>query len=435
MVFSNPAVVRRVNEAFIPVALKAALINNPPGGIEGGLLAEIGRSKPAPQGISSANSDGKVLTWALSFDDDASIETFLDHVAERYRQFPDAKKPVAAERFMKFSSRRLPDIADANQAMAIPATHAVDDRCPSRPAVESGTLVGRIIGRALDGKGVPLTETTRQENYMEARHEVSVASQKKLVSAARGSKRGTFKIPREFTLEVIGPAYLGQLDVDPFGKMPGSRNDKLTFEFWGEPVDPNEGKEVRIRIEGSSTAEGAQAVGSQRRGDGALWEHRVTLKWQGYADIKDGRVIRLTMLAEGDERLRWGNDRFHFGGEPDAAHLMAGRAIDLTCGVRYGLDLQSAAADEVVKGAATGGGSQAQTARRIEGKIQRLQAGVRMRQQAGKEMAPIARLMQQFGPLMQRQKIVEAEALLDRVLSILEGEPSGASPGIGDQKK
>ncbi len=90
VVFSNPEVVRRVNEEFIPVALKAAMVNNPPRGIEGALYAEIGRSKPAPQGICTVNSDGKVLAWALSFDDDRSILKFLDHVSDRYRQSPNA---------------------------------------------------------------------------------------------------------------------------------------------------------------------------------------------------------------------------------------------------------------------------------------------------------------------------------------------------------
>lgn len=271
---------------------------------------------------------------------------------------------------------------------------------------------------------------------MEARHEVSVVAQQKLVSAAGTAKREKFEIPKEFALEVIGSAYLGQLDVDPFGRMPGSRNDKLAFKLTGELVGAIEDKAERIRIEGESNAEGAQAVGGQGRGDGALWEHRVTLKWQGYADIKDGQVIRVTMLAEGDERLRWGNDRFNFGGEPDAAHLMAGRAIDLICGVRYGLISESAAADEVVKDATTTkGGAPGQTAQRIQGKIQRFQAGMQRRQQTGKDMAPIARLMQQFGPLMQRQEIAEAEAILDRVLSMLESEPSTASPRTGDRKK
>jgi hypothetical protein len=40
-VFSQDEVVRRVNEQFVPVALKAGHINNPPTAIEGQLYAEI----------------------------------------------------------------------------------------------------------------------------------------------------------------------------------------------------------------------------------------------------------------------------------------------------------------------------------------------------------------------------------------------------------
>jgi hypothetical protein len=46
-VFSNPNVIQRVNASFVPVALKAALVNQPPDDDEGRLYREIGRSRPA----------------------------------------------------------------------------------------------------------------------------------------------------------------------------------------------------------------------------------------------------------------------------------------------------------------------------------------------------------------------------------------------------
>ena len=96
-VFSNPDVIKRVNADFIPVALKAGLVNNPPGDEEGLLYREIERSKPAPQGICVVNSAGKVLNWTLMFDDDQSVLAFFDHAKQRFAKYPDAKKPVAAE--------------------------------------------------------------------------------------------------------------------------------------------------------------------------------------------------------------------------------------------------------------------------------------------------------------------------------------------------
>ena len=96
-VFSKPDVIKRVNADFIPVALKAALVNRPSDDEEGRLYREIARSRPAPQGICVVNSAGKVLNWTLMFDNDKSVLAFFDHARTRYAEFPDAKKPVAAE--------------------------------------------------------------------------------------------------------------------------------------------------------------------------------------------------------------------------------------------------------------------------------------------------------------------------------------------------
>jgi len=78
-VFSNAEVIKRVNADFIPVALKAGLVNNPPADDEGLLYREVERSKPAPQGICVVNSAGKVLNWVLMFDDDKNLLAFFDH--------------------------------------------------------------------------------------------------------------------------------------------------------------------------------------------------------------------------------------------------------------------------------------------------------------------------------------------------------------------
>ena len=77
-VFSNPDVIARIEKGFIPVALKAGKVMNPPAGIEGALYREFKRTQPAPQGICVANSSGKALVWALMFEDDPSVLKFLD---------------------------------------------------------------------------------------------------------------------------------------------------------------------------------------------------------------------------------------------------------------------------------------------------------------------------------------------------------------------
>ena len=350
VVFSNPEVVRRVNEEFIPVALKAAHVNNPPHGVEGELYAEISRSKPVPQGICTTNSSGKVLAWALSFDDDESILQFLEHVSDRYRQFPDAENPVTAERFMKFPSRKLADVEDTRKRVRIPEQHANGDRCPATPALERGTLVGRIIGRALGEDGKPVADTIRQEHYMEARFDVPVVLQEQLAAAIQQAAGKQFRIPSEFARGLVTHAFLGQLDVNPLGDVPGSRNERRAWEFSGQKIPSTDRENVRVHIQGESHVEGGQDGVLSPRTDGRLWEHRVTLHWQGYIDMKDNRITELVMIANGDERLQWGNAGFNLIAESDVEHLMAGHPIDLDCDVRYGLFAEPYSPDEVVEG-------------------------------------------------------------------------------------
>src|SRR5260370_32219770 len=163
-----------MNADFVPVALKAGLVNNPTFDEEGRLYREIGRSKPAPQGICVVNSAGKVLDWALMFDDDKSVLAFLDHTKKRFGQYPDAKKPFPAERYMKFPSQKLADVEDNGNVLPIVERHPEGERCPAKPRLQQGTIIARVFGRALDKDGKPVADTVRQENYVEDRFNVSV---------------------------------------------------------------------------------------------------------------------------------------------------------------------------------------------------------------------------------------------------------------------
>ena len=88
------------------MSLKAGLVNHPPDDEEGRLYREIARSRPLGQGICVVNPAGKVLEWVVSFNGDQEVIAFLDHALKRYEQYPDASKPVPAERFMHFPGRK-----------------------------------------------------------------------------------------------------------------------------------------------------------------------------------------------------------------------------------------------------------------------------------------------------------------------------------------
>ena len=331
VVFANPEVVRRINNEFIPVALKAGMVNNPPPGIEGKLYAEIGRSKPAPQGICTVNSDGKVLAWALSFDDDKSILDFLDHVRDRYRESPDATGPVAAERYMRFPGTRLDDIDDTRATLA---TTEAAHICPAGTVASPGTLTGRMIGRPLNTGGAPIPRSACQEEYVEATLTITPQQQAALLGAFEAADGDDFAVPTTFMRNILRQAYLGQLDASPLGDIPGSRNLHRQLSFTATMTE-QDGERILLRIDGESHIEGESG---KQMGffDEPMWEHRVTLSWQGYVQVDAGKITRVSMLAEGDEDFRWGAPKAGFPEKADATQLMAGHAIDFAGPVRYG---------------------------------------------------------------------------------------------------
>jgi hypothetical protein len=332
-VFSRPEVIRRVKADFVPVALKAALVNHPPRDPEGLLYREIGRSKPAPQGICVVNSAGKVLDWVLMFDDERSVLAFLEHARKRFHRYPDARKPVAAERYMKFPSEKLPDVEDSGKAALVLERHEKGTSCPGKLLLPRGTVVARLFGRALGKDGKPLADTLRQEHYVEDRFPVGVGMQERLAEALAGSGDRRFRLGDDLARLLVSHAYLGQLDVNPSGA-PGGKSGLVQCEFWGRRVSTAAGGLVRLAIEGRSKAAGASR---DVEGDGRRWQHEVQLSWQGLIEMREGRISRLLLVARGREKLRWGNQLAEMTERGEVARLPGGHPIDLACDVRYGI--------------------------------------------------------------------------------------------------
>ena len=53
------------------------------------------------------------------FDSDASVVRFLDHCLKRFARFPGSERPVDAERYMRFPSRRLSYVSDLSEGLEI----------------------------------------------------------------------------------------------------------------------------------------------------------------------------------------------------------------------------------------------------------------------------------------------------------------------------
>jgi hypothetical protein len=346
-VFSNPAVIRRVHADFVPVALKAGLVNNPPDDTEGRLYREIVRSKIVPQGICVINSAGKVLAWTAMFDDDKSVLAFFDHCLKRFAQFPDAKKPFPAQRYLKFPSAKLPDIEDTAKVPAVVERHPKGKSCPATTRYRQGTILARLFGRALDKSGKPVTDTVRQEHYVEDRFHVPVAMQEALAKAVKNAGTGRFRLADDLARLLVSHAFLGQLDVDPVNPPGGVRGDKGNLkqcELWAHKDAASNGL-LRVRVEGKSEAAGGSSDGQS--GDGRIWRHQVKLTWQGIIEMKETRMRRLLLMARGSEKLKWGNTMQELKSRADVTQLPGGHAIDLACGVRYGIVGEPISADQV----------------------------------------------------------------------------------------
>ncbi|MEM7012389.1 MAG: hypothetical protein AAF585_13000 [Verrucomicrobiota bacterium] len=347
-VFSKPEVVEKINAEFIPVALKAAHVNNPQPGPEGQMFREIGRSKIAPQGICVVNSACKVLSWSVSFDEDDSIEKFLDHCVRRYDEFPNAETPVAAERYRKFPSLKMADVADDRSVPVIPEQHRENDPCPGEFRYPPGTFLARVVGRLLDDDGGFSEATRTQDNYIEDRFEIGAAEQRALLQAsAAAGAAAEFDIPTSFARAIVGASHLGQLDVSPLGgSQTGGQTTHEEIQLCAKRIENQTAEVVRLAISGSSSVAGADAQRG-RRSDGRIWKNRIDLDWRGFVEIKGGVVTDLALIGEGQESLLWDQIGGWPENEPDVAHLMAGRKVDLSGKVRYGVTGRPAAADEI----------------------------------------------------------------------------------------
>jgi hypothetical protein len=325
-----------VNAEFIPVALKAGLVNQPGSDPEGRLYAEIERSKLAPQGICIVNSSGKVLDWVAMFDDDKAVAGLLDHALARYRKHPEGNRAFPAERYMKFPTIRLPDVAGSAQTPPIPDHHSAAQPCPATPGRLPGTFSGRVYGRALGPDGKLAADTTRQERYVEDLFEVSVPQQEALAAEVARAGKGPIRIPDELARSLVGHAYLGHLDVNPYNPPDGTPST-VRCELWAQREPGGAAGAVRIRVAGNSVAKGGSTQGPGP--DGRIWAHEVQLRWEGVIDLRGNRLSRIVLWAEGSEMLHWENadiKRSPVAGG-DVTHLPAGHYVDHTCEVRYGL--------------------------------------------------------------------------------------------------
>jgi hypothetical protein len=350
-VFSVPAVIRRVKADFVPLALRAPLVNGTqaiPDADERWLYQRINRAKLAPQGICVLNSAGQVLAWVQMFDDDQSVLAFLEHGLKRFHEKEDARQLVATERYMRFPSDKLEDLEDGTKLpAAVAAGHPTGKRCPSQAEkgkVQPGSLHAHLVGRALDGQGKPVADVVKQEHYVEDQFDVGPELQQTLTKALAGAGTERVRCPEAFSKLCATYAHLGHIDVRPCMCMiRGRAENKGEWKrcaFWARQVAT--GKDTTLwRIEGQSEVVSEVAINAQGF-------HEVKLTWEGFVEVQGNRLTRLVLAARGTEKLQFAKDDHPLkqGRHEEVACLPAGRPIDVESGVCYGLLGEAAATAE-----------------------------------------------------------------------------------------
>jgi hypothetical protein len=350
-------VIRRVKADFVPLALRAPLVNGAQAmrdTDEKWLYQRINRAKIAPQGLCVLNSAGQVLAWVQMFDDDQSVLAFLDHGLKRFQEKADAKELVATERYMRFPSDKLEDLHDETKLPRIVAAgHPKGRPCPSQQGKGNGSpgaLVAQLVGRALDDQGKPVADVIRQEHYVEDQVSVSPEVQKALAQALADAGTERVRLPEAFSKLFATHAHLGHIDVRPCMCMikdkAENKGEWKRCAFWARRAAP--GKETALwRVEGESDVVSEVAIN-------APGVHNVKLTWNGFVEVQGNRLTRLVLAARGREKLQFAKDDHPLTKvkKDEVAFLPAGRPIDVEGGVCYGILGEAAAEAEAPAAAA-----------------------------------------------------------------------------------
>lgn len=331
-VFSNPDVIRRINADFVPVAISMLSIPARPDDDEGKVLQSIYRSKVQPQGTCVLNSGGQVLAWVIMYDKNKSVLDFLDYGLKRFGDHPDGKQAIMTERYFRFPSDKREDMKDEAKPHLIAEGHADGKHCPGWVDLPRGTVVAKVIGRALDKEGKLSASMVNQEHLALDRFEVSPALQERLAKALADGDAGRITLPEDFARLCMAHAFLGNKDAGPMSKVSVGpvTSDVKRCEFTAQKV---EGSTSLWRVEGKT-----EVIGKGSRGD-FRFRNEVKLAWEGFIEMDGKRLTRFLLAARGTEQFQYGSDglRVALKSKDEVELLTAGRYIDMECGVRFGI--------------------------------------------------------------------------------------------------
>jgi len=126
--------------------------------------------------------------------------------------------------------------------------HPDGKHCPGTPDVPPGTVVARLIGRALDKDGKPSARMVNQEHLALDRFEVPTRMREKVARALVDGGAGRVAFPDDFARLCMTYAFLGNKDSGPLSKVTIFRIASevkcgVRYGIIGEPVPIKKAKD------------------------------------------------------------------------------------------------------------------------------------------------------------------------------------------------
>lgn len=259
------------------------------------------------------NAGGQALAWAMNHEKAQDILSFLDHGLEQFRKNPEGQEPVMTERYTEYPNQRLKEYRMEARGTPMPPGHRDGEICPWPHPRPRGTVVARLVGRALDKDGKPVTDTLRQSFYTEDGFDIAVKTQETLARVLADAGTEPILLPLELTRDWVKHAYMGVLDVQPLDNLGRSKGEIKRCHFVAQKVGPGKGR-VLWRVEGDSEAFIDDKMNHGIPGD----LHEINLKWQGFMEMAGDHMAALVLSARGKENLKFqsaqGGSRFDMAG-------------------------------------------------------------------------------------------------------------------------
>lgn len=287
------------------------------------MLQEIGKTAPAPQGIAVLNSKGQALAWSLMFKNDQEVLNFLDYAKSKYKQTVDGTE-FKTEKFVRYPEEKQPAVPANNGLTPVPSHSSAD--CIGSNKTPAGSLSAKVYGRVVAEDGTNLNQEVNQEHYAQDRFDLPSSLLSGLLSAFAEGK--ACDIPRTVAELFAGYAYLGPLDVKPINNPAFGSTEVLRINFRAEPDSQNSNL---WHVTGESHIKCASPPG------GRTFSNEIELSWTGYIRLEEKQVRRIALVASGKETLKW-NPGLGNADVPVVSHLPAGRRINFSGHVRYGIE-------------------------------------------------------------------------------------------------